>query len=190
MKSESDGLESLEKSERNMNTERVSQRLIAVAAIVIIALAVTGANHWVNSQKGITETAPATAPDPAPAPVAQDPAPAPAPVATPVQDAATQASTSDKASEATTPAPPPAAWTSPDRAAPIESDAVLDEYFGSHLRAIDGAVYYARQNDYRCDSVSSAHQNVFTHGFTLVCDHYSHSYTLWDRGGHTVVDVD
>ena len=90
------------------------------------------------------------------------PAPAPATVAAPVSD------------EPIAVKAPPAAWTSPDRAAPIEADAVLPDEFKQHLEYLDALVGVIRSSGYKCPSVSG----ISAFSGTIHCDHYQYSYTV------------
>jgi hypothetical protein len=83
-----------------------------------------------------------------------------------------------------------AAFTSSDRAAPIEHDAVLFEKSESFFKDVDTMVLMIRQNNYVCDSVSSASPMLFSNGFNFSCDHFRHQYDIKDMGGHWVVTVD
>lgn len=56
--------------------------------------------------------------------------------------------------------------------------------------AAQAAVQVVEYFGYRCDSISSFHKGVFSDDFTLKCNNFRYVYTIKDKGGRWVVDVE
>jgi len=81
-------------------------------------------------------------------------------------------------------------YNAEERAAPLERKAVLFSSTDEFLKAVDTLVLLVRRNGYECDSVSSARPTLFSRGYALSCDTFSHDYTIKDKGGQWTVTVD
>jgi hypothetical protein len=78
---------------------------------------------------------------------------------------------------------------------PIESDVVLADKLidlgnTKLVLLLDELAALVRDNGYHCDSVSAARPYLFTRGYNLVCNRFSYSYDIEDKGGNWVVKVE
>jgi hypothetical protein len=76
-----------------------------------------------------------------------------------------------------------------DEKAVIEKDAVLFSDTSESLAFIDKLVKFVRANDFTCDSVSAQRPMLTARGYVLVCNKFSYTYDIQDKGGHWVASV-
>lgn len=71
---------------------------------------------------------------------------------------------------------------------PIEPDAVMSNNISTSL--ISPAVDMIRAYGWKCDSISALRPFLMSRGFTVVCNNFSYTYNLEDKGGNWVVSLD
>jgi hypothetical protein len=55
---------------------------------------------------------------------------------------------------------------------------------------LDVLVKFVKAHGNRCDSVSSAADNMFSNGYTLKCNGFKYTYKIMDKGGKWYLEVD
>ncbi len=72
----------------------------------------------------------------------------------------------------------------------IEKGAQIYGAVEGRMDIVDTLVKFVKGYGYKCDSVSSASDNVFSKGYTLKCNNYNYTYKILDKGGKWSVTVD
>lgn len=72
----------------------------------------------------------------------------------------------------------------------IEKDAKIYGAVEGRMDIVDTLVKFVKAHGNRCDSVSSASDNVFSKGYTLICNKYNYKYQILDKGGKWFLQVD
>ena len=72
----------------------------------------------------------------------------------------------------------------------IEKGAQIYGAVEGRMDIVDALVKFVKAHGYTCDSVSSASDNVFSKGFTLICNQYNYKYSILDKGGKWFLKVD
>jgi hypothetical protein len=76
-----------------------------------------------------------------------------------------------------------------ERTAPIEKDARMFEDSKAWLEQTEKLVRFVRANSFSCDSVSAARPMLTARGYVLVCNNFSYTYDIQDKGGNWLVSV-
>lgn len=72
----------------------------------------------------------------------------------------------------------------------IEKGAQIFGAVEGRMDIVDTLVKFVKANGNRCDSVSSASDNMFSKGYTLICNKYNYTYQILDKGGKWYLQVD
>jgi len=71
---------------------------------------------------------------------------------------------------------------------PVEkSDAIYQSLSYSQAEAAAGIV---QLNGYRCNSISKFKPLILDRGYHLICNNWQYSYTIKDKGGKMIVEVE
>jgi hypothetical protein len=73
--------------------------------------------------------------------------------------------------------------------APIEKDAVMFEDSRAWLEQTEKLVRLIRANGFTCETVSAARPMLTARGYVLVCNKFSYTYDIQDKGGNWLVSV-
>jgi hypothetical protein len=84
----------------------------------------------------------------------------------------------------------PTAYSGAKQKYTIEPDAQIYGAVQGHMDIVDTLVNFVKAHGNRCDSVSSASDNVFSKGYTLICNKYNYKYQILDKGGKWYLQVD
>lgn len=84
----------------------------------------------------------------------------------------------------------PAANSGSKPAYTIEKGAQIYGAVEGRMDIVDTLVKFVKAHGYKCDSVSSASDNVFSKGYTLICNKYNYTYKILDSGGTWSVKVE
>ena len=78
---------------------------------------------------------------------------------------------------------------SPDTIVPIEPRAVIYDELKGETKLMNDLTSLVKENDFRCDSISSLIPFIFSNGFELSCNRHRYTYEIEDKGGHWIVTV-
>jgi hypothetical protein len=84
--------------------------------------------------------------------------------------------------------PNPAAWSSADRAAPVEPNGVIDTEFEANIGMLDFVVISVRTSGHRCDSVFVA--RLSANNVHLLCNGGGYTYDFVKTGDEWEVKPD
>jgi hypothetical protein len=74
---------------------------------------------------------------------------------------------------------------------PVEANAdKLIAGFDDVDRNLNKLITLVHYNGYRCDSISAARPGIFHHGYELVCNNFTYTYWIEDKGGQWAVTVE
>ncbi|HHX8286271.1 MULTISPECIES: hypothetical protein [Vibrio] len=80
--------------------------------------------------------------------------------------------------------------SAPSFAIPVENDAVISKDFENNPQLYEEVANLIRLYGYKCDSLSALRPMVFSRGFVAVCNRFSYTYEIEDKGGRWVVTLD